>query len=253
VEKMKPTYSPELKKVIFFDMNRTLIDPKQSFRDSFLEILGEYTGRWQQDSFTPEKILQNYMEQWQKARRSKTKSALSPEQIRRKCLAHALQALPFPNKDRFVRIFWQQTKARQDLSPRLYADVRETLEHLFEKSYKLAVISNGSKSKQEQQLKLLNLQAVIPVQHLFSSQNGGIRKPNPQLFQHALQAMRISASQAVMVGDSWKNDIVGAVNSGMDAIWLRPTHDNKQSPHRKLGSRQVIVIRNFNQLNSLFK
>jgi putative hydrolase of the HAD superfamily len=252
VEKMKPTYSPKLKKVIFFDMNRTLIDPKQSFRDSFLETLGEYTGRWQHDSFTPENILLSYMEQLQKHRRSKTKASLSPEQIRRKCLAHALQALPFPNKERFVRIFWQQTKARQDKSPRLYAEVRETLTHLFEKSYKLAVISNGSKSKQEQQLKLLNLHSLIPVQHLFSSQSGGIRKPNPQLFQHALQAMRISASQAVMVGDSWKNDIMGAVNSGMDAIWLRPSHDNKQSPHRKLGSRQVFVIRHFNQLNTLF-
>jgi HAD superfamily hydrolase (TIGR01662 family) len=252
MEKMKITYTPELKKVIFFDMNRTLIDPKQSFRDSFLEILEEYTGRWQQDTFSPAQILQIYLEQWQKQRKSKTKSSLSPDQIRRKCLAQALQSLPIPNKERFVRIFWQQTKARQDKSPRLYADVRETLGRLLEKSYKLAVISNGSKAKQEQQLKLLNLQSLIPPNHLFSSQNGGVRKPNPQLFQHALQAMRVSSSQAVMVGDSWKNDIVGAVNSGMDAIWLRPTHDNKQSPHRKLGSRQVIVIRHFNQLDAIF-
>jgi HAD superfamily hydrolase (TIGR01662 family) len=250
---MKSLFSPELKKVIFFDMNRTLLDPKQAFRDSFLETLEEYTGRWQQnDSVTPEKILQSYMEQWQKQKKAKGNASLSPEQIRRKCLAHALQPLPFPIKDRFIRTFWQQTQTRQDKSPRLIADVRETLEQLSEKSYKLAIISNGSKPKQEQQLKQLKLQMLIPVQHLFSSQHGGMRKPNPQLFRHALHTLRITAAQGVMVGDSWKNDIMGAVNSGMDAIWLRPTQDNKLSSQRNVGSRQVTIIRQFNQLNSLF-
>src|SRR5690242_8638928 len=137
---MEPIYTPELKKVIFFDMNRTLLDPQQAFRDSFLATLEEYIGRWQQnDAVTPEKILQSYLEQWQKQKRAKGNAALSPEQIRRKCLAHAFQPLPFPVKDRFIRTFWQQTQTKQDKSPRLVADVRETLERLSEKSYKLAI------------------------------------------------------------------------------------------------------------------
>jgi putative hydrolase of the HAD superfamily len=246
-------FTPERKKVIFFDMNRTLLDPQQSFRDSFLDILQEYTGRWlQNEGFTPEKILQNYMEQWQKHRRAKGKTTVPLEQIRRTCLSHAFQSLPIPNKDRFLSTFWQQIRARQDQSPRLFPNVRETLEQLHEKSYKLAIISNGSKLKQEKLLKLLKLQSLIPDQNLFSSQKAGIRKPNPQIFRHALQALRIPASQAVMVGDSWKNDIVGAVGSGIDAIWIRPLHNNKQSPHRKLGSRQIMIIRQFSQLNTLF-
>jgi HAD superfamily hydrolase (TIGR01662 family) len=251
-EKMTSLYSPELKKVIFFDMNRTLLDPQQSFRDSFHETLQEYTGRWQQmDAVTPDKILQAYTEQWQKQRRAKKNAKVPLEQIRLACLAHAFQPLPIPNKERFLRIFWQQTRAKQDQSPRLFKDVRETLEQLNEKSYKLAIISNGSKLKQEQQLKLLRLQSLIPDQHLFSSQQGGIRKPNPKIFRHALQTLRIPAAQAIMVGDSWNNDIVGAVSSGIDAIWIRPLHNHKQSPQRKLGSRHVRIIRSFSELNSL--
>jgi HAD superfamily hydrolase (TIGR01662 family) len=249
---MTSLYTLEHKKVIFFDMNRTLLDPQQAFRDSFLETLQDYTGRWyDNEDFTAEKILQTYLEQWQKQRRSKGNTTVPLEQIRRSCLAHAFQSIPIPNKERFLRSFWQQARAKQDQSPRLYTGVRETLEKLHEKSYKLAIISNGSRLRQEQQLKHLKLQALIPDQHLFSSQQGGLRKPNAQLFRHALQTLRIPASHAVMVGDSWKNDIVGATNAGMDAIWIRPLHTNKQSSQRKLGSRQVIIIHHFSQLNSL--
>jgi HAD superfamily hydrolase (TIGR01662 family) len=253
---MRRIYTPEHKKVIFFDMNRTLIDPQQALRDSFIETLKDYTARWEpNDSFKPEQIMQSYLDQWKQQKRVKGNTALSLEQIRRKCLAQALQPLPFPVKDSFIRTFWQQTRARQEKSPRLFPQVRETLAHLAAKPYRLAIISNGSKSKQEKQLKLLNLQSLIPSEHLFSSRNGEIRKPNPLLFKHALQTMGIPAAQAVMVGDSWKNDITGAINSGMDAIWLhraKMSTDHLQSSQRKMGSRKVTVIQQFQQLNLLF-
>jgi putative hydrolase of the HAD superfamily len=249
---MNRVFSPEQKKVIFFDMNRTILDPQQSFNASFLETIQEYTGRWQNnDSFSPKHMLQTYVELWKKQKKAKPNAALSQEQIRRSCLAKALQPLPFPIKESFLRVFWQQIRARQEQSPRMYNHVQETLQQLADKTYQLAIISNGSKIKQEQQLKLLKLDPLIPSKHIFSSQNGGIRKPNPQFFRHALKAMSISSTQAVMVGDSWKNDITGAVHSGMDAIWIH-TSENKQSPQRKLGSHQVIVIQRFEQLNSLF-
>jgi HAD superfamily hydrolase (TIGR01549 family) len=252
--KMRRIFTTEHKKVIFFDMNRTLIDPQQSLRDSFIETLQDYTARWEpNDSFTPEHIMQTYLDQWKKQKRAKGNATLSLEQIRRKCLAQALQRLPFPIKDSFIRTFWQQTRARQQESPRLFPQVRETLEQLAAKPYRLAIISNGSKTKQEKQLKLLNLQSLIPSEHLFSSKNGGIRKPNPLLFKQALLTMGIPAAQAVMVGDSWKNDITGAISSGIDAIWLHAaTAEPKQSSQRMLGNRKVIIIRDFEQLKSLF-
>jgi FMN phosphatase YigB (HAD superfamily) len=68
-EKMTPLNSLEHKKVIFFDMNRTLLDPQQAFRDSFLETLQEYTGRWQEnEDFAADKVLETYLEQWKKQR-----------------------------------------------------------------------------------------------------------------------------------------------------------------------------------------
>jgi putative hydrolase of the HAD superfamily len=48
----------------------------------------------------------------------------------------------------------------------------------------------------------------------------GVAKPNPALFRMALEAVDVSASEAVMVGDSYRADVRGAWSAGMDAVWL---------------------------------
>jgi len=247
-------FTPEIKQVIFFDMNRTLLDPQQSFKQSFLEVLEVYTGRWGfNHAYTPEQIFQNYMNRWRQQKKLTSNQRKLPEQIRRDCLAYVLEPLPFSMKDQFVHTFWQQIRQRQKHLPQLYPHVQKTLEELAAKGYRLAVISNGSKLKQESQLKILNLQSLIPNKHLFSSQNGGVRKPSPTLFRQACKSMGVAASQAVMVGDSWKNDIAGAVNAGMDAIWL---HKSKlKSPNtdmHTIANRKIINIQQFQQLLALF-
>ena len=49
----------------------------------------------------------------------------------------------------------------------------------------------------------------------------GIRKPDPQLFQLALERMGLKAGEALVVGDSLKNDILPARSLGCQAAWLK--------------------------------
>jgi putative hydrolase of the HAD superfamily len=49
----------------------------------------------------------------------------------------------------------------------------------------------------------------------------GWRKPRPEVFQAALQAMDLSPHEAVFVGDTAESDVGGARQMGMDVIWLR--------------------------------
>ncbi|MBT3285223.1 HAD family hydrolase [Candidatus Bathyarchaeota archaeon] len=48
----------------------------------------------------------------------------------------------------------------------------------------------------------------------------GIPKPDARIFQHTLNLLEVDASEAVMVGDSIKTDIKGAISVGMEAIWV---------------------------------
>jgi FMN phosphatase YigB (HAD superfamily) len=48
----------------------------------------------------------------------------------------------------------------------------------------------------------------------------GWRKPRPEIFQAALQAMSLSPREAVFVGDTPESDILGPRAMGMDVIWI---------------------------------
>jgi len=54
----------------------------------------------------------------------------------------------------------------------------------------------------------------------FLSFQTGLMKPDPAFFQHALRALEIRAEHAVMVGDTYKNDIRPAIELGMRTVWV---------------------------------
>jgi putative hydrolase of the HAD superfamily len=53
-----------------------------------------------------------------------------------------------------------------------------------------------------------------------SSADLGLRKPDPAIFETALNQLGIGADRVWFVGDTFSQDIVGAHAAGMQAIWL---------------------------------
>jgi FMN phosphatase YigB (HAD superfamily) len=54
----------------------------------------------------------------------------------------------------------------------------------------------------------------------FLSFETGLLKPDPAFFQLALRAVEARAEDAVMVGDTYKNDIRPAIDVGMRTVWV---------------------------------
>lgn len=50
--------------------------------------------------------------------------------------------------------------------------------------------------------------------------NTGCRKPAPQFYEYVLRDLGARPSEALMVGDSWENDVLGANRVGIRAVWL---------------------------------
>jgi putative hydrolase of the HAD superfamily len=50
----------------------------------------------------------------------------------------------------------------------------------------------------------------------------GCKKPDPRIFQAALDALEASPAEAVFIGDSLRRDMAGARAMGMRHVWLRP-------------------------------
>lgn len=257
---MKPVFTKQEKKVIFFDFNDTLLDKGRSFVTAYQETLNEFTARWEADGWNPQAAAERFWLEWSRKRRNNPqKKAKSPRtkpltfnQLQTSCIRKSLEhaGSPFPLTDVFVSRLQHRAKELSPLTPQLFPEARETLQQLSG-SYRLAIISNGSRRKLETHLLHAGLKPLFPDGHLYVPASRAEQKPNPEIFHHALEGMRISASEAVMVGNSWKNDIFGANRCRIDAIWLRHG-ENKKTGSRRIGRNLVISISRCSQLLSLF-
>jgi HAD superfamily hydrolase (TIGR01549 family) len=98
-------------------------------------------------------------------------------------------------------------------------DAQETLEYLKSSGFKMGIISNAGDDADVQTL--VNQSGLRPYfDFVLSSAACGIRKPNPRIFEIALEHWDLPANRAVMVGDKLGADILGAQNAGMAGIWL---------------------------------
>lgn len=100
--------------------------------------------------------------------------------------------------------------ARHDIE--YFEDALDTLEHLS-RHYTLAALSNGNAS-----VSRLGLDRYFAF-HL-SAESVGRRKPDPEMFEQALQKAGIGADAAVHVGDHADDDIRGAHQVGMATVWV---------------------------------
>lgn len=98
-------------------------------------------------------------------------------------------------------------------------DALPTLATLHSMGYRLGLISNASDDDNTQTL--VDKAGVRPyMEVIISSAAVGVRKPNPRIFNLALEKMGVKPEQAAMVGDTLGADILGAKNAGLFAIWI---------------------------------
>ena len=101
----------------------------------------------------------------------------------------------------------------QQSNPRLVPGVEELFDGLRGRA-KIGVVTNGC-PLQRYKLELFDL---FPLDALAISEEVGAEKPSPAIFRYALD--ELGMKKATMIGDSWDNDVLGAVGCGLPAIWL---------------------------------
>jgi putative hydrolase of the HAD superfamily len=129
----------------------------------------------------------------------------------------------------------------ENLWTRLLDGVVPALEQLHRRGLRLALVSN-SEGTVEALLDRLDLSryfhAVVDSWHL------GVTKPDPEIFRHALERLGVTAADAVMVGDSLKADVGGAMAAGMQAVLIDPhdLHADANVPRFKTFAAYVAAV-----------
>jgi putative hydrolase of the HAD superfamily len=124
------------------------------------------------------------------------------------------------------------------------AGLHETLTALTEAGIRVGVVTNGSESSQSVKIEQLG------IGHYFStvviSEVVQCEKPDPRIFQRALEQIGCAAGNTMFVGDHPINDVLGAAAVGLVPVWFEGVHAWPQShpiPERRI--RSLPDIRRF--------
>ncbi|HXB44458.1 MAG TPA: YjjG family noncanonical pyrimidine nucleotidase, partial [Puia sp.] len=94
----------------------------------------------------------------------------------------------------------------------------EILQYLSRKNYQLHLITNGFENVQHSKLKNSGIEKYFTA--VVTSESSGSLKPHKEIFDYALTKTGAQKTQSIMIGDSIEVDIQGAMNAGIDQVYV---------------------------------
>ena len=118
------------------------------------------------------------------------------------------------------RLYWDQMLER--ITP--YEGTVEALQALKARGIRIGVCSDNTAELQFRKLRVLGIGSYFDF--VVTSAEAGIEKPDPKIFERALQKADCAPEECLFVGDVYKKDVLGPEKAGMRALWL----NNKEKP-----------------------
>ena len=94
----------------------------------------------------------------------------------------------------------------------------EILEYLKRKDYQMHLITNGFESVQFK--KIENSKIAHYFGEVITSEASNSLKPHKEIFEYALDKSKATLEHSIMIGDNESADIQGAINIGMDSVFV---------------------------------
>lgn len=133
--------------------------------------------------------------------------------------------------ERFRRLFLERgLEIDAEQFGQMYLDLLGKEVHLIDgvtsmlhslKGARIAVLTNGFKDVQLARIAASGLTDTFEA--IFTSEEIGFQKPQPEIFEHVCKQLQIKdKSRVLMIGDSLSSDIRGGNNFGIDTCWFNP-------------------------------
>lgn len=156
---------------------------------------------------------------------------------------NGLEKLGIDNKELGKELAEYFPKMRKE-SPFVYEETYEVLDQLKGK-YTLLLMTNGSPSLQNIKLDITP-QIAAYFDHILISGAFGKGKPDPSIFEHALEMVGLTADDVLMVGDNLMTDILGSSRVGMQSVWI-----NREEKPISEKVKPTFTIENLRELLTL--
>lgn len=225
----------ETLKALYFDLDHTLWDFETNSALAFKSLFEEYEIGLDLNRFLEVYIPNNNL-YWKRYRTGE----IDKETLRFERLKTVFDALNYQASAAFI----------DDLSD-AYIQTLPEYNTLFEGAiemltalkphYALHVITNGFQDVQHFKMKNSGLLPFFDT--VTDASSVGVKKPDPQIFSHALKVGQVAPKEALMIGDNLEADIEGALAVGMHAVHFMPA--------TKKNLQQYKEIENLSELDFL--
>ena len=203
-------------KHLFFDLDHTLWDfeanAKATLQELHVALQLQEKGVHDFEQFHKNYLVHNE-KLWERYRNGHIKQ----EELRIKRMRLAL--LDFKIADE--KLATEMSTRFLDLLPTrtiLFPYTKEILQYLKDKKYVLHLITNGFEKTQHNKLMYAGLKPYFI--EVITSESSGSLKPNKEIFEYAFKKCSANAAESIMIGDSVEVDIVGAMNAGIDQVYV---------------------------------
>ena len=100
----------------------------------------------------------------------------------------------------------------------LEAPTRDLLEDIREAGMSTAIVTNGGTTMQNSKIDSSGLRGLVDA--VVISEEAGVAKPHPRIFERAMAEIGAAAEETLFVGDNPDADILGARGVGIRSAWL---------------------------------
>jgi len=128
------------------------------------------------------------------------------------------EKIPYSFQFKYISAAVMAYHAEKIRSIKCYDDVVTCLKNLKEMSIKTAIITDGLPIKQYEKILRLGIDNLIDLTVV--SDEIGIRKPNPKLFDHCLKRFGVSGPETIYVGDRIDKDIIPALLNNINSVYI---------------------------------
>lgn len=174
---------------ILFDLDGTLLDTNELIIQSFQHTYNKHLDK----EFPREKIIENFGE-------------ILKTTLDRECVGCSEEA---------IKTYREFQTLNFDKLITMHTGVKEGLEFLHKKGYKLGVVTSRLNESARRGLKLFDLEKYFGT--IVGANDADKHKPDPEPVLMALKALESKADEAIMVGDS-PYDVLCAKNAGVLSV-----------------------------------
>lgn len=226
-------------KHIFFDLDHTIWDFETNATETLNEIYHEFGLDQLIDNKA--KFLATYhtvnAQFWKKYNHGQ----IDKNTVRFGRFPETLRRCKVENAELIGQQIGEEYMIRGPKKKHLFPHAHETLAYLSSK-YPLHIITNGFKEVQYIKLGGADLDKYFDV--ILCSEEVGVNKPHRKVFETALRKANADPANAVMIGDNFEADIIGAQKVGMKTIFF--------DPKKESASSHSVVIHSLLELKEFF-